>query len=129
MNRDLRRAVLEAIVLSVNATPGDRLRAIEHLERYDQEERQPFADEVDGLSEEELDAEWALLVAPVYGGEGLIREACSSEPENVLARLLHDILFEGERFPDVHAAFVAEIDRRAVLHARTLSRGSADSGR
>ena len=37
----------------IYAPPGtgdaDRLRAIEHLERYDLEERLPFADEMDGL--------------------------------------------------------------------------------
>jgi hypothetical protein len=114
VNRQTRCAVLEAIVAAPDASPSDRLRALELLREFDEDGRAPFTAAVEAIADDELEREMLDLLAPCGGGGGVIAEALSGSPSSPLGEVLADVLGPGVRFPDLAAAVRAEVERRDV---------------
>ena len=118
-NQD-KRAVLEAVAYGPDVAPGDRLRALEQLERLDEGgERREFLAEIERMDESELamleDLHVADVIKAITSGDERLGLDPKHYPETT------KLLRVWNRRRDEHEARVeAEIERRAQKRAREL---------
>jgi hypothetical protein len=116
-----RREVLESVVIDPRATPADRMRALESLDRLADGDGRVFSRaEIEDLSDEELDALLAEPMSVQDSAERIAREIVASREDfNALARQVAEQLVADARLEAQDATRRADAAETALAQARS----------